>query len=114
MQGISEALWNWNELPPARDDEFVQAATVPTSDPVSLHFGAIKAGFDSVVHFHPYDQWQMVFSGAAIMWCRDTEHRLSPGSVLRIPAGMPHRLVVVEDLRAIEFGLGVEPGARPG
>jgi len=48
------ALFNWNDLPPARDDEFAQVATIPVIDR-NINFGALRAGFDSGVHAHEYE-----------------------------------------------------------
>ena len=98
-------LWNVNDLT-AFVDEFVRAVAIPTTEPLSIYFASVKAGFDSGAHFHMYDQWVLALSGTATMTCGGEDLELKPGSIMLIPAGMSHSMRVHTNYQGFEFGLG--------
>ena len=48
-------------------------------------------------HAHPHEQVGMVVKGQAIFTIGDEEKTLGPGDLYRIPSGVPHRVVALDE-----------------
>ena len=48
-------------------------------------------------HAHPHEQVGMVVKGQAIFTIGDEEKTLGPGDLYRIPGGVPHRVVALDE-----------------
>jgi quercetin dioxygenase-like cupin family protein len=48
-------------------------------------------------HAHPHEQVGMVIKGWAIFYVGDEEKTLRPGDMYRIPGGVPHRVVALDE-----------------
>jgi quercetin dioxygenase-like cupin family protein len=48
-------------------------------------------------HAHPHEQVGMVVKGQAIFTIGDEEKTLRPGDMYRIPGGVPHRVVALDE-----------------
>ena len=55
------------------------------------------------LHSHPHEQLGMLLEGEATFTIGDTERRVTPGDMWRIPGGVPHKFVAGErPVRAID------------
>jgi quercetin dioxygenase-like cupin family protein len=48
-------------------------------------------------HAHPHEQVGMVVRGRAVFAIGDEEKTLGPGDLYRIPGGVPHRVVALDE-----------------
>ncbi|MDM0032417.1 cupin domain-containing protein [Variovorax sp. J22P271] len=76
------------------DGKFERCAV--RSDGAMSVFNWLKPGLpDFPPHDHPFDQLVFIFEGTMELTVGDVPYLLTPGSVLRIPAGVPHKARVV-------------------
>jgi quercetin dioxygenase-like cupin family protein len=55
-------------------------------------------------HAHPHEQVGMVLQGRAIFFIGDEQKTLGPGDLYRIPAGVRHRVVALDEaVRALDI-----------
>lgn len=55
-------------------------------------------------HSHPHEQIGMLLAGRARFWIGDEERTLGPGEMWRIPGGIRHRVVALDEpVRAIDI-----------
>ncbi len=55
-------------------------------------------------HSHPHEQVGMLLSGKAIFYIGDEEKTLQPGDLYRIPGGVKHRVVALDQpVKAIDI-----------
>lgn len=55
----------------------------------------------SGLHSHPFDQLSFVFAGTLEFTVGDDVHVLTPGSMIRIPGGVPHSAQPVGDVEVL-------------
>ena len=48
-------------------------------------------------HSHPHEQVGMVLKGRAVFFIGGEQRTLGPGDIFRIPGGVPHRVVALDE-----------------
>ncbi len=48
-------------------------------------------------HSHPHEQVGMILSGKATFWIGDEERTLGPGDLYRVPGGVKHKVIALEE-----------------
>jgi mannose-6-phosphate isomerase-like protein (cupin superfamily) len=90
---------------------YVEHLRVPD---LSLGTYSVPAGAADPQAPHSEDELYVVVSGRARLWTPDRVEEATPGTVLFVPAGEPHRFVdVVEDLAVLVVFGPAEYSRRP-
>ena len=80
----------WDEIPSEQVRRGVSRRAFGTPE-VMLVMNHIEPAIDLAPHVHEgFDQIALILSGRAVYHVGDTGHEVGPGSVLLIPAGVPH------------------------
>ena len=74
----------------------VQIRTV-AADKMMLSLVDLEPGSVVEEHAHPHEQVGMVIKGRAVFYIGDEHKTLGPGDMYRIPGGVRHRVVVLEE-----------------
>lgn len=80
---------NWNDLDKEVVRAGIQRSAFGTRN-VILVMNECTPGMEVGPHDHEFDQIALILSGNAIYTIGDTPHEVGPGSMLLIPAGVPH------------------------
>lgn len=74
----------------------VQIATT-AGEHMMLSHVELEPGAEVEAHQHPHEQVGMLLSGRAHFWIGDEDKVLSAGDMYRIPGGVTHRVVALEE-----------------
>src|SRR5215467_15150419 len=74
-----------------RDDGFVFVGADRGGVPVSLILDRSEPGRGPALHRHPYDEVWVLDEGEASFTAGDRTLSARPGSIVIVPAGMPHK-----------------------
>jgi quercetin dioxygenase-like cupin family protein len=86
----SGVVSSWDEIPSEVVRRGVRRRAFGTSE-VMLVLNDIEPEMDTAPHVHEgFDQIALIISGQAVYHVGEVGHRVGPGSVLLIPAGVPH------------------------
>lgn len=81
---------NWDDIPGEAVRKGVSRRAFGTAD-VMLVLNEIEPEMEPAPHVHEdFDQIALILSGEAVYHVGVEAHRVGPGSVLLIPAGVPH------------------------
>lgn len=58
----------------------------------------LEPGAEVFEHSHPHEQVGMIVSGKATFWIGDEEKTLGPGELYRIPGGVKHKVLALDEL----------------
>ena len=95
-------VFNFNTSPRQRLLGGLLERTAFRSDGAIVTFNWFDADYKArAPHSHPFDQLVMILSGRFCMVVDGVEHMLEAGSVIRIPADVPHAGKVVGDERVL-------------
>lgn len=86
----SPVVSSWEEIPAEQVRRGVSRRAFGTGE-VMLVLNVIEPEMDPAPHVHEdFDQVALILSGHAVYHVGDVPHPVGPGSVLLIPAGIPH------------------------
>jgi quercetin dioxygenase-like cupin family protein len=64
-------------------------------------------------HSHPHEQVGMVLKGRAVFFIGGEQRTLGPGDIFRIPGGVPHRVVALDEpVQALDIFYPIREGYR--
>ena len=89
MNSKREVVANWEDLDKEVVREGLRRSGFGTRN-VILVMNECTPGMEVGPHDHEFDQIALIISGRAIYTIGDTPHEVGPGSMLLIPAGIPH------------------------
>lgn len=103
---------NFRDLPRevVLDGKFQRSAV--RSDGAMVVFNWMAPGLPDVdPHDHPFDQLVFVFEGTMELTVAGEPYLMTAGSVLRIPAGVPHKARVIGDETVLNIDVFSPPRA---
>lgn len=86
----------WEDIPDEEVRQGVSRRAFGTED-VLMVMNECQPGMEPRPHKHDFDQIAMITAGEAIYHVDGTPNRVSPGSILLVPAGTEHYIEPVGD-----------------
>jgi quercetin dioxygenase-like cupin family protein len=99
MEGSVERLFRWDTMAPGFVSDCLRR-TVVTGDHIMFTRAERRQGCGVDLHAHDNEQMTYVVEGSLRFWLGANAERevvVSAGELLLVPAGLPHRVLALED-----------------